>query len=92
MAASIVLKTRHSLIGKSLLPMLLELKNNTEPPDVFARLKKEHPIENYSVDELEAEFKKLIGESGKDVLMLAGKAFDLIEMRFIDAFSDSVCK
>ena len=53
---------------------------------------KRNTLSKISVDELEAEFKKLIGESGKDVLMLAGKAFDLIEMRFIDAFSDSVCK
>jgi len=44
---------------------------------------KRNTLSKISVDELEAEFKKLTGESGKDVLMLAGKAFDLIELRLL---------
>ncbi|VDI53922.1 Hypothetical predicted protein [Mytilus galloprovincialis] len=43
----------------------------------MARLKQDHPLNNYSLDELSIEFKKLTAESFKDVLMLAGKDVNL---------------
>ena len=65
------------------MPMLLTLRNSSVHPEVFARFKKEHPIESYTLDELDSEFRKLTGENAKDVLMIAGKEFDLIELRLL---------
>ena len=87
MAACVVLKPRHSLIGKDLLPMLLELKSIIEPPPAFARLKKEHPLEKYTLEELETEFRKLTLKSAKDLLLLSGRPFDLEETRLLVHYS-----
>jgi len=77
----LVLKPRHTLIGKGLLPMILEFKSSTADIGVadLARLKKDHALENYSLDELATEFKKLTGELEelKDVMILSGKDLNL---------------
>lgn len=51
---TLVLKPKHSLLGKSLLPVIMELKSNQPGMqiDTFARLKKDHPLEKYSLEEL----------------------------------------
>lgn len=71
---SIILKQKHSLLGKNLLPLALRLKDVDERE--FARLKKEHPLTRYSVEELENEFKNLTGEKAKEILSLVGKHRD----------------
>jgi hypothetical protein len=72
----LVLKPKHSLLGKNLFPVALRLKA-MEDGDVdeegLARLKKDHPLGAYSVEEVEREFLSLTGEASKDVLALAGK-------------------
>ena len=75
----LVLKPRHTLIGKGLLPMILEFKSFSADIGVadLARLKKDHALENYSLDELATEFKKLTGEELKDVMTLSGKDLNL---------------
>ena len=90
-SACVVLTLGHSLIGKNLLPMLLELKSDVEPPEAFARLTKEHPLEKYLLEELEAMFRKIVGESLKEVLLPADKSFDLIST-FISALGSPVWK
>ena len=53
---SITLKQRHSLLGKNLLSLALRLKA-TDVDSVgereLARLKKDHALTRYSIDELE---------------------------------------
>lgn len=75
----LILKPRHTLVGKGLLPMILDFKSTDDDVLVenMARLKQDHPLNNYSLDELSIEFKKLTAESFKDVLMLAGKDVNL---------------
>ena len=75
----LILKPRHTLVGKGLLPMILDFKSTDDDVLVenMARLKQDHPLNNYSLDELSIEFKKLTAESFKDVLMQAGKDVNL---------------
>ena len=77
--AHLILKPRHTLVGKGLLPMVLEFKSaesNVAVTDL-ARLKKDHHLNNYSLEELAMEFRKLTGEALKDVLSLAAKDINL---------------
>jgi hypothetical protein len=72
---AVTLKEKHSLMGKSILPILMELKVAPMPAQLgLARLKKDHPLEHYKLEELQLEFKKLTGEELNNVLTLAGKA------------------
>jgi len=59
-----ILKVRHSLIGKSLIPVINQVKALEEglPLPELARLKKGHPIENYNLNELHQEFERLTGD------------------------------
>jgi hypothetical protein len=68
-----ILKTKHSLIGKNLLPVVLKTKAQEDEIPLLARLIKEHPLENYSLEELLTEFKRLTGTSAEEVMGLAGK-------------------
>ena len=82
--AHLILKPRHTLIGKGLLPMILKFKSTEETDidvDNFARLKKDHPLVNYSLDELATEFLKLTGEELKDVMLLTGMQLNLENSR-----------
>ena len=87
-STSIVLKPRHSLAGKSLVPVILRLKS-WEGEDVMelARLKRGYPLEDYSLVELRMEFERLTGESVKDVFGLAGKDDNLDTVRVLMHFS-----
>ncbi|XP_071150189.1 uncharacterized protein [Mytilus edulis] len=75
----LILKPRHTLVGKGLLPMILVFKSADDdvPVENLARLKKDHPLNNYSLDDLSIEFKRLTAESFKDVITLAGKGLNL---------------
>lgn len=72
-SAHLCLKARHSLIGMGLVPVILELQTLEDTLGILARLKREHPLEKYSSDELGSEFKGLSGENLSDVLTLAGR-------------------
>ena len=62
MALTVTLKPRHSLIGKSLIPVVAKVKAVDMGEDVvLARLKKEYALEDYSLSELRSEFEKLTG-------------------------------
>ncbi|XP_048729533.2 uncharacterized protein LOC125646917 [Ostrea edulis] len=69
---AVILKEKHSFLGKSIMPVMMELKV-VPTPTQFARLKKDHPLERYKLEELQHEFKKLTGEELTNVLALAGK-------------------
>ncbi|XP_061193478.1 uncharacterized protein LOC133201701 [Saccostrea echinata] len=49
----------------------------------LARLKKEHPLTRYSLEELENEFKSLTGEEAKEVLSLVGKQRNTDNIRLL---------
>lgn len=49
----------------------------------LARLKKEHPLTRYSLEELETEFKSLTGEEAKEMLRLVGKQRDIDNIRLL---------
>ncbi|VDI00400.1 Hypothetical predicted protein [Mytilus galloprovincialis] len=73
-----------TLIGKSLLPMILKFKSADDiDPENLARLKSTYPLTKYSVDELAAEFVKITGDELKNVMLLAGKDLDLDNSRLL---------
>lgn len=53
--------------------MVMELKVGPPPSPPIARVKKDHPLEHYKLEELIQEFKRLTGEELTNVLTLAGK-------------------
>ena len=63
----LLLKPRHTLVGKGLLPMIIGYKNlsNDIPVTDLGRLKKDHPLNNYSLDEIATEFNKITGKVSK---------------------------
>ncbi|VDI69358.1 Hypothetical predicted protein [Mytilus galloprovincialis] len=78
----LVLKPKHTLIGKSLLPMILKFKSADDiDPENLARLKSTYPLTKYSVDELAAEFVKITGDELKNVMLLAEMEKHLDGMR-----------
>lgn len=77
-----ILKNKHTLVGKNIIPVMLALRADSDVGE-FNRLKKEHPLEAYSIQELTAEFEKLTGESVRNILVLAGKDETLENMRLL---------
>ena len=69
---TVVLKQKHSLQGKSLLSLILEVKADQGETDTLARLRKNHPLERYSLEELKSEFNKLTGETIQSLVMIIG--------------------
>lgn len=56
------LKPKHSLIGRSLIPVIAKVKvTDSSEIGTLARLKREYPLEDYSLAELRTEFEKLTG-------------------------------
>ncbi|XP_069114013.1 uncharacterized protein [Argopecten irradians] len=81
-----ILKARHCLVEKDILPVILEVKATLEEEMgdlVTARLKKDHPLSGYSTAELQKEFKKLTGQEASLVLSLAGTNLTDISLRFL---------
>ncbi|VDI23460.1 Hypothetical predicted protein [Mytilus galloprovincialis] len=80
-----VLKPNCSLAGKSLIPIILRVKNaDAEAVLELSRLKKDEPLESLTKVELIAQFEKLTGESVKDVLIvLCGKDDNIENMRLL---------
>lgn len=96
MAQPPVLKNRHSLLKHRLLPVVLKLQALSEDDMpvtglVMGRLKKDHPIENYTLHELGKEFYNLTGEVAIDVLRLAGRCiyFNIVKLILVK-FTGSV--
>ena len=67
-----VLKLRHSLIGRSMIPVIMQVKSQDEPLAVerLTRLKKDHALDQYSLDDLTQQIYGLIGETLCDILMV----------------------
>lgn len=65
-----VLKLRHSLIGKSIIPVILRVKGFEDElqGERMARLKKDHCLTQYSMEELGIQFAGLTGETLGDIL------------------------
>ncbi|XP_021369934.1 uncharacterized protein LOC110460997 [Mizuhopecten yessoensis] len=72
----VVLKAKHTLHGRKLLPVMLSLRDiDIEVMDItaLARLKKDHGLEKYSAEQLAEEFRNLTGEEAGDILGMAGE-------------------
>ena len=65
-----ILKVRHSMVGKSLIPVILKVKATTDAPEEFARLKKDHPLTDYTLEELRTHLEGLTGETMADILLV----------------------
>ncbi|XP_071177955.1 uncharacterized protein [Mytilus edulis] len=80
-----VLKPNCSPGGKSLIPIILRVKNaDAEAVLELSRLKKDEPLESLTKVELIAQFEKLTGESVKDVLIvLCGKDDNIENLRLL---------
>jgi hypothetical protein len=88
MSQHVILKPKHSLIGKNLIPIVLRLKAQGEEPPLLARLKREHPLENYSIEELLTEFGRLCGERADDTMSVAGRDVkDIADVRLTVHFA-----
>lgn len=70
---TLIFKPKHSLLGKSLLLVIIEVKATQGGTDTFARLKKDHPLEQYSLEELRSEFHKLTGETMQSICGILGQ-------------------
>lgn len=84
-----MLKPKHSLLGKSLFPVIMELKSNQPGMqiDTFERLKKDHPLEKYSLEELKVEFNRLTGETIQSLLIILSQEESVDLVRKIMHFS-----
>ncbi|XP_064641919.1 uncharacterized protein LOC135496488 [Lineus longissimus] len=67
------LKKKHSLVGKSLLPLFARFNGSPDEPRELARMGKDQPLENLDSDGIATAFKKLTGENIGDVLAALGK-------------------
>ncbi|XP_064637890.1 uncharacterized protein LOC135494071 [Lineus longissimus] len=67
------LKKKHSLVGKSLLPLFARFNGSPDEPRELARMDKDQPLENLDSDGIATAFKKLTGENIGDVLAALGK-------------------
>ena len=68
----VTLKMKHSLKGKSLVPLFKALRSSQEAQDVWAKLKATHELEAYKPEELKVEIEKLTGTSADDILQILG--------------------
>lgn len=69
--------------------MIMELKSNQPGMqiDTFARLKKDHPLEKYSLEELKVEFNRLTGETIQSLLIILSQEESVDLVRKIMHFS-----
>ena len=68
-----VLKPKFSLKGKNLLPIASRVRASMDGSITdFARLRKDHPLTRYTVEELVEEYERLFGEDVGDTCLLTG--------------------
>lgn len=68
-----ILKRRHTLRGKNLLPVIKNLRGMDQPVAQLARYKINTPLEEMEIGQVVSAFQELTGESEKDCLEMAGK-------------------
>ena len=72
-----VLKRRHSLKGKNLLPMIKKIRGGKpESLKEFARIDKDTKTEKMSIDEIAKAVKDITAEDLGELFELAGIVFD----------------
>ena len=72
---TVILKRRHSLLGKNMLPLVRKLRdfNGDRPIATFARLRSTLATESIPGSELAKHFRDLTGENEKEILEMAGR-------------------
>ena len=69
------------------MPVAVRMKSNEGEPRNFARLKKDHPLEKYTLEELLDEYEGLTGEDIGDIILLAGVDRSIESVRMILHFA-----
>lgn len=86
--APMLLKAKHSMVGKSLIPVINQVKLHNDGITIqWARLKQDHSLESYTLNELYSEFEQLTGETMKDVISLTGKDDNISTARLLMHYS-----
>lgn len=70
----VILKQRHSVKGKNLIPIVRKMKNSRELISQPARVKSNTLTEGMSKEELVAAFREITGEDEVEMLDMAHKA------------------
>lgn len=73
MPPPIVLKRRHTLHGKNLVPLALQFRDHDGNVTQFARPKMNKILDNMDSDELISTYREMTGTSEKDVFEISGK-------------------
>lgn len=68
-----ILKRRHTLRGKNLLPVIKKLRGMDQPVPQLAKFKINTPLEEMERSQVVSAFRDLTGESEKDCLEMAGR-------------------
>ena len=71
-----VLKTRHSLVGKSVLPLIAKVKKSKALPQPVAQLKKGQMLSEVPIEQQVLELEKLTGHAVKELFELADKSVE----------------
>lgn len=71
-----VLRKRHSLVGKDLIPLAKKFKNVADAPSQYARLKMNLTLESMEESELQRKYREITGGSEKDMFELADRSYD----------------
>ncbi|XP_062602975.1 uncharacterized protein LOC134264730 [Saccostrea cucullata] len=82
-----ILKRRHTLVGKNILPVVKKVKNYAGQRLNFAKLKSTMPIEELSEGELAQKFKDLTSEKACDILEMAAKEISAENLRVLLHFT-----
>ena len=76
-----MLKPKHSLVGKNYLGVITKLREAKADPKQFARLKRDHKLEDYKKAELYENIEGLVGVPAGDILQCAARDDDVQSAR-----------
>lgn len=82
-----VLKKRHSLVGKNILPIVRKLRDSNLSIVNYARFRMNIPLESMPDDEIINSFRELTGESEKECIEMSGKDVSSDTLRALSHFS-----
>ncbi len=81
MEEAVVLRARHNLVGRSILPLVTRLARMEGPPPEWARLTREVELTDYTEADLRREFQGLTGHPLDETLAAAQKGTELENLR-----------
>ena len=88
----VVLKRRHNIKGKSILPLIRKVKNAKTDRINLARVKSTTPTEELSKEDLLKEIRDITGENEKEILELAQKEGDGSQFKDTPSLLHNICE